>query len=75
MGYRLTRKDNGEFVGEFTHNYLAERYARDHGRKCDYSINYYKKEENEFAKEYVSLFDESVRAFEHDFNFDMRHRL
>ena len=74
MGYRLSRRDNGEFIQEFTHHYLAERYAKDHGRRCDYSIDYVKKDESEFTKESVCLFDDAVPAFEHNFIYEERNR-
>lgn len=74
MGYRLYYKENGVFIEEFTHQHLAEKRAKQLGERVDFTIDYVKKEEGEFCKESVCLFDAGVTAFQHDFIYDMRHR-
>ncbi len=69
MGYRLYHKENSVFIAEFTHQHLAEKKAKELGERENFTIEYVKKDECDFSKEIVSLFDRAVNAYEHGFKF------
>ena len=74
MGYRLYHKDNGVFIAEFTHQHLAEKRAKELGQRVDFTIDYVKKEEGEFCRDMVSLFDAAMPAYDYGREFMMRER-